>query len=143
MKSLILLSILILVAIIPSCAQTGSKTWTQDELQDPSILAHLLTDPNIEKPFIFNIGPMDNIKGAVEIGPAKDKSNLEELRQALSKVPKDKTVIIYCGCCPFRVCPNIRPAFALLKEMKFTKARLLNIPHNLKIDWIDQGYPMH
>jgi hypothetical protein len=85
---------------------------------------------------------MENIKSANNIGPTKDKNNLAKLKQALSAVPKDKTVIIYCGCCPIRVCPNIRPAFELLKEMKFTKPRLLNLEHNLKSNWIDQGFPM-
>jgi thiosulfate/3-mercaptopyruvate sulfurtransferase len=124
-------------------AQTGSKPWTQDELLDPSKLAVIINEPNAEKPVIFNIGPLGDIKGAVDIGPAKDKSNLEKFRQALAKIPKDKMVVIYCGCCPFKNCPNVRPAFTLLKEMKFSKPRLLNLPHNLKIDWLDPGYPMN
>jgi hypothetical protein len=55
--------------------------------------------------------------------------------------PKDADVVIYCGCCPFRDCPNIRPAFRVLQEMKFTRAKLLNIPTTLKADWINKGYP--
>jgi hypothetical protein len=51
-------------------------------------------------------------------------------------------VVIYCGCCPFRNCPNIRPAFNLLKEKGYTKPRLLNLKQNLKVDWTDYGYPM-
>jgi thiosulfate/3-mercaptopyruvate sulfurtransferase len=35
--------------------------------------------------------------------------------------------------------PNIRPAFKLLTEMEFTHFKLLNLPHNLKTDWIDRG----
>jgi thiosulfate/3-mercaptopyruvate sulfurtransferase len=123
-------------------AQTSSKPWTEDQLQDPEALANILRNPAAKQPAIFNIGPMENIKGAINIGPTKDKNNLAKLKQALSAVPKDKTVIIYCGCCPFRVCPNIRPAFELLKEMKFTRPKLLNLPHNLKTNWIDPGFPM-
>jgi thiosulfate/3-mercaptopyruvate sulfurtransferase len=51
-------------------------------------------------------------------------------------------VVIYCGCCPFSRCPNVRPAFELLKEMKFTMPRLLNLPHSLNDDWVSKGYPM-
>ena len=51
-------------------------------------------------------------------------------------------MIIYCGCCPFRRCPNVRPAFELLKKMKFTNAKLLNLPTSLNDDWISKGYPM-
>jgi len=50
--------------------------------------------------------------------------------------------VIYCGCCPFEHCPNVRPAFQLLNEMKFTNQKLLNLSTNLKTDWIDKGYPV-
>jgi thiosulfate/3-mercaptopyruvate sulfurtransferase len=123
-------------------AQTSSKPWTEDQLQDPEALANILRNTKASQPFIFNIGPMENIKGTTFIGPTKDKNNLAKLKQALASVPKDKIIIIYCGCCPFKVCPNIRPAFELLKEMKFTRPRLLNLEHNLKTNWIDPGYPM-
>jgi hypothetical protein len=83
-----------------------------------------------------------NIKGAVTIGSTNTKANLDKLSKALSTVPKDKMVVIYCGCCPFRNCPNIRPAFSMLKEKGFTKPRLLNLKQNLKVDWTDFGYPM-
>jgi hypothetical protein len=123
-------------------AQNTSKPWTEDQIQDPEALANILRNPKLEQPLIFNIGPMEDIKGATKIGPTREKSNMDKLRQALSSVPRNKTVIIYCGCCPIRVCPNVRPAFELLKEMKFTKPKLLNLEHNLKSNWIDPGYPM-
>ncbi|MCX6246809.1 MAG: rhodanese-like domain-containing protein [Bacteroidetes bacterium] len=128
--------------ILGGASAQSTRPWTQDQLQDPEALANILRNKSAKQPLIFNIGPMENIKGATSIGPTKDKSNLDKLRKALATVPKDKTVIIYCGCCPFRVCPNISPAFELLKEMKFTNPRLLNLEHNLKSNWIDQGYPM-
>ena len=43
---------------------------------------------------------------------------------------------------PYKNCPNVRPAFTLLNEMKFTNHKLLDLPANLKVDWIDKGYPM-
>lgn len=48
---------------------------------------------------------------------------------------------MYCGCYPFERCPNIRHAINALKEMKFTNYQLLNLPHNIKINWKDKGYP--
>ena len=50
--------------------------------------------------------------------------------------------MIYCGGCPFSRCPNARPAFELLKELKFTKAKLLNLPTSLNENWVSKGYPM-
>ena len=120
----------------------ADEPWTDKELKDPAALAATIEDPKAAKPVIFNIGPVQQIKGAVEIGPTSVDKNMEKLKQQLAKVPKDKEVIIYCGCCPFRRCPNIRPAFELLKKLKFTKAKLLNLPTSLEDDWISKGYPM-
>ena len=116
--------------------------WTAKDLKDPAALAATLADPKAPQLVILNIGPVQQIKGAVAIGPAGVPEKLDKLKQYLAKLPKDKEVIIYCGCCPFSRCPNVRPAFELLKKMKFTKARLLNLPSSLNEDWISMGYPM-
>jgi thiosulfate/3-mercaptopyruvate sulfurtransferase len=81
------------------------------------------------------------LKGSIDIGPANNKANLDKLKQFLTKEKKDRSIVIYCGCCPFEHCPNIRPAFILLNEMKFTNHKLLALQHNIKIDWINKGYP--
>jgi len=123
-------------------AQSG-EPWAAKDLMQPAALASMIKDAKAQKPVIYNIGPLADIKGAVAIGSTNDKANLAKLRKALSSVPKDKVVVIYCGCCPFRNCPNIRPAFALLKELGFTNPKLLNLSQNLKVDWTDYGYPMN
>ena len=117
------------------------EPWTAAELLAPAALAAQLTGDG-PAPLVFDMGPAGTIKGARTIGPAQDKDNIARLRAALADVPKDQPVVVYCGCCPFAPCPNIRPAFQLLKSEGFTQARLLNLPHNLKADWIDAGYPM-
>jgi len=120
----------------------SSEPWTFKDLLDPDALAGMLNNSKEQKPVIFNIGPLANIKGAINIGSTTSKVNLDKLSKALASVPKDKMVVIYCGCCPFRNCPNIRPAFNLLKERGYTKPKLLNLKQNLKVDWTDYGYPM-
>ncbi len=94
-----------------------------------------------KKPVVICVGPGALIKGSIDMGPSKEKENLEKLKQYLGGLPKDANIVIYCGCCPFEHCPNIRPAFSLLNEMKFTNGHLLNIEHNIKTDWIAKGYP--
>ena len=120
----------------------ADEPWTAKELKDPAALAATLADAKAVKPVILNIGPVQQIKGATAIGPMGVNENVNKLKQYLAKVPKDKEVIIYCGCCPFRRCPNIRPAFDLLKKMKFANAKVLDLPANLQEDWISKGYPM-
>jgi hypothetical protein len=120
----------------------GDEPWTSKQLMDPAELAREITDPTAHKPFIFCVGPGAVIKNSIDVGPGKEKGNLDKFKQQLSKLPKDADIVIYCGCCPFERCPNVRPAFTLLNEMKFTNHKLLNIPHNIKTDWIDHQYPV-
>ena len=139
------LNILVAAILLSSVRQAlpqSDEPWTDKQLKDPAVLAATLSDPKAAKPAIFNIGPVQQIKGATLIGPASAPANLKKLKKQLARLPKDKEVIIYCGCCPFRRCPNVRPAFELLNQMKFTNARLLNLSASLKDDWINKGYPM-
>ena len=119
-----------------------SEPWAEKQLMPPAELAKIISDSLAKKPTIFSIGPSATIPGAIDIGAAKEKTNLEKFKKELDKLPKDAGIVIYCGCCPFKDCPNIRPAFAMVNEMKFTNAKLLNLSTNLKTDWIDKGYPV-
>jgi hypothetical protein len=136
---------LIIVLSVFSCANMQSKPepWTEKQLMPPSDLAAIINNPKAAKPIMYSIGFGGGIKGSVEMGAARDQVNLEKFRTELSKLPKDADIVIFCGCCPFDHCPNVRPAFTLLNEMKFTNHKLLNLTTNLKKDWIDKGYPMN
>jgi hypothetical protein len=124
-------------------SQESSEPWTDKQLIQPAELAKNLNDANSKKPLIYSIGFGGGIKNSIEFGAVKEKVNLEKLKSALEKLPKDSPIVLYCGCCPFEHCPNVRPAFQLLNEMKFINHKLLNLSHNLKTDWIDKGYPVN
>lgn len=116
--------------------------WTQKDLIEPAALAAILENPKAKQPLIYNIGVVENIKGAKNFGAASEKENLERFKKTLSGLPKTSFVVVYCGCCPFSRCPNIRPAIGMLKSMGFSNGKLLNISTNLKQNWIDKGYPL-
>lgn len=122
---------------------SGDEPWRIDQLMDPADLAQRINSPNAQQPIIFSIGPAAVIKNSIDVGVTNEKVNLEKLRLELDKLQPDAEVVVYCGCCPFDHCPNIRPAFTLMNEMKFTNHRLLNLPKNIKVNWIDKGYPMN
>jgi hypothetical protein len=123
-------------------AQKSTKEpWKENQLIAPAELAAILNNSQAPQPVILSIGPSALIKGSLDIGTASEKENLEKLKAELSKLSRDTEIVLYCGCCPFDRCPNIRPAFALLNKMNFTRHRLLNLEHNIKIDWINKGYP--
>jgi thiosulfate/3-mercaptopyruvate sulfurtransferase len=123
--------------------QKEADPWTEKQLMSPADLAKIIKDPDAKKPLIFSIGFESGIKGSVVMGAARDRVNLDKFTTALTKLPKDANIVIYCGCCPFVHCPNIRPAVKLLNQMEFSNFKLLNLEHNLKADWIDKGYPMN
>lgn len=134
---------LLMVWFSTNCFGQATKTdpWTQNQLMPPAELAKIINEGK-EHPMVFSIGFDAVIKGSIDIGAAKERDNLKKFKQQLSKLPKDANIVIYCGCCPFGPCPNIRPAFNLLKEMNFTNYKLLSLQKNIKADWIDKGYPI-
>jgi thiosulfate/3-mercaptopyruvate sulfurtransferase len=114
--------------------------WTKDQLIEPAQLAQVI-QKNEASPIVYSIGPGAVIKNSIDIGSVKEPANMQEFKKQLSKLPKDANIVVYCGCCPFEHCPNVRPAVAALREMKFTNYKLLNLSHNVKTDWLDKGYP--
>jgi thiosulfate/3-mercaptopyruvate sulfurtransferase len=82
-----------------------------------------------------------HITGSVYAGPGSKPEGLDKLKELVEKEPRDREIVIYCGCCPWEKCPNIRPAFAALHEMGFTHVSALYVPENLAKDWIDKGLP--
>ena len=119
-----------------------AEPWRPDQLLEPADLAATITSADASKPLIISIGPGASIKSSVAIGPGSEAENLAKLEKLLSKEPKNRAIVIYCGCCPFAKCPNVRPAFTKLNEMGFTNHKLLNLTKNLKTDWIDKDYPV-
>lgn len=83
-----------------------------------------------------------HITGSKYAGPGRTSAGIEELKKALADVPRSKEVVLYCGCCPWTQCPNIRPAYKAAREMGFTRVRVLSIPTNLHKDWTEKGYPV-
>jgi hypothetical protein len=122
--------------------QDTTEPWSKSQLMAPKVLAHKISAHQTKDLLILCVGPAALIKGSVDIGPAHEPAHLKDLKDYLKHVSKDKEVIIYCGCCPFDRCPNIRPAFKALNKMGFKNARLLNLSHNIKADWLDKGYPV-
>lgn len=108
---------------------------------ETATLASRINQGQTDNLLILSVGPDVVIRGSVDIGPAQERSNIKKLKNYLKNVSKDKEVVIYCGCCPFDKCPNIRPAFKELKDMGFKNPKLLNIHKNIKVDWIDKDYP--
>ena len=133
-----LISVMILFANTALAQQKNN--WTNDQLMNPALLAKKIAD-NKHVPLMISVGPMALIPHSIDMGSASEAEGMATLKDTLSKLSKNTDIVIYCGCCPFEKCPNVRPAIDLLKKMKFSNYHLLNLPVSIKADWIDKGYP--
>ena len=81
-----------------------------------------------------------HIPGAEYAGPGSRSEGVEALRARVSKLPRSARIVIYCGCCPWNRCPNLGPAWNLLAQMGFIRARALYLANNFGADWVAKGF---
>jgi thiosulfate/3-mercaptopyruvate sulfurtransferase len=137
---------LLSLALLAQTPANAPDPWKDSDLIEPQALAARITS-SAPKPKILYVGfPIlyrgAHISGAELAGPASKPEGLELLKQTAAKLPRSQELIIYCGCCPWDRCPNVRPAFRLLHEMGFTRLKLVTIPTNMSTDWVTKGYPV-
>jgi thiosulfate/3-mercaptopyruvate sulfurtransferase len=116
------------------------------QLLNPEDLVKLLQAPQGERPLILNVGPSQiymqaHIPGAEYIGAASSPQGMQALRERVKKLPKSASIALYCGCCPWSHCPNVRPAYNELHKLGFANVKVLYIADNFGTDWVDKGYP--
>lgn len=116
--------------------------WLKSQLVEPQELAAIISSSELKEYAIFNIGAVEDIKGAKHIGPVSKAQNLEDFKTELKRLSKKTRVIIYCGCCPFTKCPNVGPAFITAQKLGFANVKILDLPVNLKTNWTAKGYPL-
>ena len=121
--------------------------WTADRLLEAEQLAKILSDPGASKPLILNFGPAvlfkrEHVPGAKLIGPLSEPDGAKTLQKEVKNLGKDTEIVIYCGCCPWNVCPNVRPAFQVLQDMGFKKVKVLYLPNNFRQGWVNKGFPI-
>jgi thiosulfate/3-mercaptopyruvate sulfurtransferase len=97
-------------------------------------------------PLILQVGShllfqQAHIPGAEYAGAAGTPEGLATLRTRVQSLPHDSSIVIYCGCCPWVKCPNIRQAFAELQKLGFTHVRALYLPQSFGADWTEKGLP--
>jgi len=120
--------------------------WDEAEAMPPADLVQLLGDVT-PAPAVVYVGfrPLyrpGHIPGAPLHGPTSDPQGLEDLRRWAERISRSTMVVIYCGCCPIDKCPNVRPAFTLLKTMGFTNLHVLRLTTSFATDWVEKGFPV-
>jgi thiosulfate/3-mercaptopyruvate sulfurtransferase len=116
-------------------------------LINPDELVKILQSSKGGTPLMIQVGShvlytQAHIPGSEYIGAASTDSGLQALRKRVEPLPRSKLIILYCGCCPWSHCPNVKPADEALHEMGFTNVKVLYIANNFGADWVDRGYPV-
>ena len=116
-------------------------------LINPDDLVKILQSAKSEKPLMIQVGShvlytQAHIPGSEYIGPASSETGFQLLRKRVEPLPRSKFIVLYCGCCPWSRCPNVKPADDALRAMGFTNVKVLYIPGNFGMDWVEKGFPV-
>ena len=112
----------------------------------PEELVKLLQSSAKQQPLMIQVGShvlytQAHIPRSEYIGPASSESGLQQLRKRVESLPRTKFILLYCGCCPWSHCPNVKPAHDALRSMGFSNVKVLYIADNFGANWVDEGYP--
>jgi len=147
-RHLLFLALLIALQSHLSLAQNqhipASSIPTADLIQ-PADLAATLQSASA-KPLILQVGSHvlfaeAHIPGSEYAGPAGQDAGLQILKARVATLPRDSPIVLYCGCCPWDRCPNIAPAYNLLRSEGFSHLKVLYIADNFGANWVNKGYP--
>jgi len=138
---------MVLVASVPAVLAQQASLIPSAGLINPEELVKILQAPKTEKPLLVQVGShvlysQAHIPGSEYIGPASNESGLQQLRKRVESLPRGKFIVLYCGCCPWSHCPNVKPADDALHALGFTNVKVLYIANNFGVDWVDKGYPV-
>lgn len=131
----------------PAAGPLSAMTVPQAQLMQPAELASMLKESGSQQPVMLQVGSkvmfaQAHIPGSRYAGPGMQLGGLQMLQKAVATTPKQKLIVIYCGCCPWHRCPNIGPAYKQLRDLGFTNVKALYLPNNFGDDWMAKGYPV-
>ncbi len=114
-------------------------------LLQPAELAQMLETH--DRPLVLQVGSHvlyaeAHIPGSEYVGATGTSIGMQALRDRVSGLKKNQFIVLYCGCCPWGRCPNIRPAYGVLQTLGFTHVKALYIADNFGADWVRKGLPV-
>ena len=127
--------------------ESSAFSIPEKQLIQPAELNRMLSAKSGEKPLMFQVGSrvlfeQAHIAGSEYTGPGSQQAGLDQLKKRVASLPKNKSIVLYCGCCPWNRCPNVGPAFKLLQGLGFTQVKVLYFANNFGTDWAEKGYPV-
>lgn len=136
------------ILLVPASAVVAHQASAipASRLINPGELVKIIQS-KAEQPLLIQVGShvlyaQAHIPLSEYIGPASSENGLQQLRTRVRPLPRNKFIVIYCGCCPWNHCPNVKPAADALGAMGFTNVKVLYIADNFGADWVNKGYPV-
>jgi thiosulfate/3-mercaptopyruvate sulfurtransferase len=129
-----------------ACAFSATNPWSPKQVIQPDALAKQLKSSS-DKPLLLHVGfeslyAQGHIPDSKYCGPGRNSNGIARLKTCLEGVSHQRAIVLYCGCCPWAECPNIRPAFEAVKAMGFTNVKVVYFADNFGKDWAQKGYPV-
>ena len=129
-----------------ACRDAGHSSPSAP-MMAPATLAARVDEVKSGKIAVFYVGPRalfgrGRVPGAKALSEVDSEEGLEKLKAALKATPEGTEIVVYCGCCPVRNCPNVRPAGEAVKALGRKNVFVLDLPTRFSTDWADKGYPV-
>ncbi len=126
-------------------ARADADPWTEADRMQPEELAAALKKSDASLHVICVAFPVlyrqRHITGATLAGPGSKPDGIAALNSLLKNLRQSEQIVLYCGCCPMKQCPNIRPAYTEAEKLGFHNVRVINLLTNFHTDWVEKGYP--
>jgi thiosulfate/3-mercaptopyruvate sulfurtransferase len=140
--------LVLMAGVFPFTASARNRGGeSQPRLIQPAELVKLLQGSGSQRPLILQVGfrtlyEQAHIPGSEYLQPASQEEGKRELHKRVQALPRGQFIVLYCGCCPWSHCPNVRPAYQELEAMGFRNVKVLYIENNFGADWVEKGYPV-
>ena len=131
----------------PEVAGAGKAAELPPSVQiEPDALAKMLNTQKGAKPVVLHVGfknfyDQAKIPASDYAGPCSKPDGIDLLRKRVSSLQHKQLIVLYCGCCPWDKCPNIKPAYEALHAMGFTNVKVVHIAENFGANWVNAGLP--
>jgi len=126
----------------------ASEPWTAAQTIEPAdLVKEWKASASADQPLVVCVGfqalyRAGHVPAASFHGPTSTAEGLADLKRWAQRRSRSANVVLYCGCCPLEDCPNLRPAFTTLRDMGFTRVRVLLLPNSFGADWVGKGFPV-
>ena len=129
----------------PGAQPLSAMTVPQAQLMQPAELVQLQKASGVNRPSVLQVGSHVMFAAGAHSGIGVCRAGIAGSGAAIAgedvaSTPKNKLIVIYCGCCPWNHCPNIGPAYKQLQDLGFTNVKALYIANNFGDDWVAKGY---